>query len=299
MKAFEIEIDGQKLDYRTPQVVDLSEVQSAFQDKFSLSNLRQQSRHVIGETEIDGTAAIFKFATTPGISYLTELEAQWNDQFNLKHSRDEVDLWVPKNLHSGWTDDGLFYLVTDRFEGDLLVKSPDETDVKILDAKLDKIIEFAETIQHTEIKSADPQIDHQIFFRDKVQGWYEAIPDLIKDQYQIYQLLDYVEGNFTKLGKSTRHGDFAPWHIFDLGNNKLGLIDGEHAMAEGVEYYDLCFLIQRIYSINATPDLAIHLFDKLKDKNYDIEKLKIVMAGRAVGGYLDESFKPDCSIVIL
>ncbi len=297
VKAFEIEVDGKLLDYRIPGKVNLEQVKSTFASKFPLNNLRQQSRHVIGETEIDGVPAIFKLATSEGISYLTEHEADWNNQFNRIFSRNKSNFWVPINLVSGYHKNGLYYMVTDRFEGELLADSPDKVNISFPEKQIDQIIEFADTVTEINLQPADSEIDHQAFFRQKLNGWEQAIPEPVLETYQVNNLTAIAEKGSKSLQKKSRHGDFTPWHIFNLGNNRLGLIDGEHAMAEGVEYYDIAYFVQRVYVINQSPHVAELLLNKLVNNGFDQGKLQTVLAARGVGGYLDESFKekPDYS----
>lgn len=77
-----------------------------------------------------------------------------------------------------------------------------------------------------------------------------------------------------------------------LPNKQLGLIDGEHAHSFGVENYDICYFIQRVYSILKDEKLASKIFHKLLSRGYDKSKLRTVLLSRAIGGFLDESFKP-------
>ncbi len=73
----------------------------------------------------------------------------------------------------------------------------------------------------------------------------------------------------------------------------IALIDGEHAHSHGVEYYDIAYFIQRVHSVLEKPELAIQIFDQLVERGYDKNKLQTVLASRAIGGFSDESFKPD------
>ena len=126
-----------------------------------------------------------------------------------------------------------------------------------------------------------------VSFFDKTKLWYDDIPEDIAEKYQIYKLLNIVEKDDLEI--KPRHGDFAPWHIMEINDGKFLLIDGEHARADGVEMYDIAYFIQRVYSVSKNPQLAIKISEKLGD----LDKLKIVLAARAIGGYLDESLTPD------
>lgn len=92
--------------------------------------------------------------------------------------------------------------------------------------------------------------------------------------------------------KAAARGFYTMAHNPLLGDSKLGLIDGEHAHSLGVEYYDICYFIQRVYSVLEDEELASKIFHKLLSRGYDKSKLRTVLSSRAIGGFLDESFKP-------
>lgn len=89
----------------------------------------------------------------------------------------------------------------------------------------------------------------------------------------------------------SRHGDFAPWHLIKLNTNQLALIDGEHARSNGVEYYDIAYFIQRVFSVLGNQLLSKQILSLLLKRNYNLQKLKVILASRAIGGFLDESLK--------
>ncbi len=100
--------------------------------------------------------------------------------------------------------------------------------------------------------------------------------------------MDIVKRGYSNLEKRPRHGDFTPWHMFELKDSVIGLIDGEHAMKNGVEYYDVGYFIQRIYSVLQNQTFAEDIFNLLRKKNYNLDKLRVILAARAIGGFLDE-----------
>ena len=91
------------------------------------------------------------------------------------------------------------------------------------------------------------------------------------------------------LEKRPRHGDFTPWHLFKVKDKVLVLIDGEHAMKNGVEYYDIGYFMQRIFSVLQNRTFTEDILKQLRKRNYNLDKLRTVLAARAIGGFLDES----------
>ena len=62
-------------------------------------------------------------------------------------------------------------------------------------------------------------------------------------------------------------------------------------MKNGVEYYDSCYLIQRVFSVLEEQEFAKQIYQMLVKRFYDEEKMKVVLSARAIGGFLDESLK--------
>ena len=161
---------------------------------------------------------------------------------------------------------------------------------------LSAIIDFAEEIATLPAVARNDDdtgmTSHKQHFLEKTKLWFEDIPLIIREKYQIIDLLNLVKSSYQKLEKRPRHGDFTPWHLMLLRNGKLGLIDGEHALENGVENYDLGYFIQRVYSVLKNPVLAKKILELLIKRGYKMEKLKTILASRAIGGVLDEALKP-------
>ncbi|MBU0618902.1 hypothetical protein KKD62_01555 [Patescibacteria group bacterium] len=298
-KAFQLRKNGQLLDYRLGKNLNFKPIATFFSAKgYQIQSLNYPGRHVAGILTKDGQKYFLKLATTPGISVLTEIEADWNQQFNQLIPRKESLFWVPQVFDQGYYQTSLFYLITDVFSGPLLasVRSKNVF-AKLMAKNLSPIIKFSQLIANLNLKNIvsreDIQAaDHQQWFMAKTQSWYKAIPISIIEKYPLEPLLVLVKQNSSLLAKKTRHGDFAPWHIFQLPNNRLGLIDAEHALSNGVEYYDIGYFIQRVFSVLEKPDLAEKIINILLKLGYSRKKLKTILSARAIGGFLDSSLVP-------
>lgn len=290
--AFKVTRSGRKFDYRVGQHLPLNEIKKYFEETYKVKKLWQGKRHVLGIVQIKGEEAFLKLSTTPGISIRTETERIWNDQIN-RYSQDP-NFVVPKNISSGYYKNKLFYMITEYFQGPLIA------DIGLkrnnIDKNVDKIIKVSEIIQklplEIPINDAIEAKDFREWFILKTKSWLDAIPEKITIIHEeIGSLWKEVLSGSTNLEKRVRHGDFAPWHMIELDKGKLGLIDGEHAHSYGVEYYDICYFIQRVFCVLNNPNLAKSIFSTLLKRNYHKEKLRIVLAARGIGGFLDQSFK--------
>jgi len=114
--------DGRVLDYRVGQDLNLAEVTRFFSDKYTVKQIWAEKRHVVGVLEASGREYFLKVSTSEGISEVTKNEYAWNEAFNEAVSRSSSDLWVPQNYDSGDYQENLFYIVTDKFEGEKLIR---------------------------------------------------------------------------------------------------------------------------------------------------------------------------------
>ena len=292
MKAFEIKVDGKSLDYRVPHKLDLDDVRRFFEKRYEVVKIWQGGRHVLLDVKKDGRNLFLKLATSEGISAVTKVEYDWNNAFNGQIDR-KLQFWVPKNVEYGFFKSKLFYIVTDKFEGELISDWPKTKQADEVLGTIGKIIDLCEFIQGLKFENLSERFyggqNYQDFFITKAKAWLDSIPFDVKNTYDLENLFKVVKASARNLEKRPRHGDFAPWHIFLLAQGKLGLIDGEHALAGGVENYDICYFIQRVFSVLEAPDAAVRIFDELLRRGYKVEKLRTILAARAIGGFLDES----------
>jgi len=159
-------------------------------------------------------------------------------------------------------------------------------------ASLPKVIAFSQLIQSLKVKNRGQRGGHHEIFLNKTKSWLTDIPYPIQNKYALKELYKIVEGNTEYLKAKQKHGDFTPWHIIKLESGQLALIDGEHALKNGVELYDIGYFVQRVFSVLKNPKLAGDILNLLRDKGLDIQKLRCILAARAIGGFLDESLAP-------
>jgi hypothetical protein len=292
MKTFRAKTkNGKIVDYRVGKELDLKEIRKFFEKDYSVKKIWSEKRHVVGFLEKNGKQLFLKLSTSEGIGIMTKTEANWNEAFNKLVPRSSC-FWVPQNFDSGYLRNNLFYLITDRFIGKKLGEALPHQPSQLITQNIDKLVDLTELIQSLKFRIPDCHVFSGQDFRERylnqTKGWFNDIPKEIQEKYKLNQLLEIVEKNINQLEPKPKHGDFAPWHLIQLEIGKLGLIDGEHAMNETVQDYDICYLIQRAFGVMQNPVLAQEIIDKLQERKYDITKLKIVLASRAIGGFLDE-----------
>ena len=293
IKAFQVKANGKLLDYRLGQKLDLDDVRAFFSKKYKIKKLWSGGRHLLGIISKNNQELFLKLSTSEGISFVTRIEYQWNKCFNKLVPRKKSVFWVPQNYSQGLYKN-LFYLITDKFDGQMFTRKPEKTKTsKMFLDNVPTIIEFANFIQELNINNLQEQTkgNYQEWFLKKTHSWYQSIPGKVTAKHKLNGLLNIVNDNYLSLEKRPRHGDFVPWHLLKLKNGGIGLIDGEHATGKGVEYYDIGYFIQRVFCVLENPSLAKKILSLLTDKKYDLDKLRVILAARAIGGFLDESLK--------
>lgn len=274
LKSFKIQKGKIFLDYRLGENLDLKKVSDYFQESYQIKKLWQGTRHVLGILKKKGVEYFLKLSTSEGISIVTKNEYKWNNYFNLNYS--DNDFVVPKNYDGSLFNKKYYYIISDYLEGKLL------NDVE---KYLPQIIQLSESIQQLPKKDED----YKKRFINKVCMWYRDIPVDVLKKYKINTLFKTVENGINELTAKVRHGDFAPWHMIIMADGRLGLIDGEHFLVNGVENYDICYFIQRVFSVSKKQNIAKEIYSQLLKRQYNVDKLKTVLASRAIGGFLDES----------
>ncbi len=294
LRAFQIKVGDKISDYRLGKQLNLGKIRTFFENRYKVLDLYSGGRHVFGTLEKESELLFLKLATTEGISAVTENEYNWNQQFNRQASRQTSDFWVPQNKDCGLYNSTLFYLITDKFYGELLAPGPGKVTISATFLNyLPAVIKFSEFIQKLNITRLPNTVnpDHRKYFLEKTKSWYSDIPQVIREKYKVGDLLRLIKDGLPGLQRKPRHGDFTPWHLVRLDNGKLGLLDGEHTLENGVEYYDIGYFIQRVFSVLKNPYLAENILSMLIKRKYSIKKLRVILAARVIGGYLDESLK--------
>lgn len=288
--AFQVTSNGQIYDYRIGENLNLEEIKTFFKEKYAVVELHQMGRHITGILN-DGSNDIFlKLATTPGIGLVTQNEYKWNEEFNKEENGSNFR--VPKNITSGQFNN-LFYFLAEKLDGKMVSATKDfALDEFSFPDLIPQILDLAVYVMSKNISGVGKPdvvrgITPQDWFVNKTRVWFDAIPNEIKTQNNLHTLMELVEASAVNLATKPRHGDFTPWHIMKLTSGGLGLIDGEHAMSEGVELYDIGYLIQRVHTICKRPDFAVRIFEVAEERGIDARKLKTIMSARTIGGFLD------------
>lgn len=156
---------------------------------------------------------------------------------------------------------GLGWYVAEYFDAPLLVQKSWRTGAEVVPqiarlvdilTWLDRQVIFPEADALYDSSESAPYTD----LLKKVDGWLEApLAQGTVKSGEVSQAKMLVEKYRPHIKPALQHGDFVPWHLFDLGQ-KLCLFDGEHASLAKPRYYDLAYLYTRLYTRGEAPDAA-------------------------------------------
>ena len=279
-----------KENCRESEVLDLDEVKLFFsQQNYEVLEINQLWRHVHGKLKKGDDVFFFKLASTEEIGTRTKNEVSWNKALHDVFSSSKVNFFsVPRIIKSGLYQNKFYYVAT-YYGGDLLAsKNPLATEglSKWLDKITDiniffKSLKGVSLIRDNEIKSI--RYDYLL----KSNLWFNEFGD-----NSLNLLLDEVKKLSLDYEMGLNHGDFVPWHMIG-DNNKVILIDGEHASNKYHKYHDVCYFYHRLWTVAANPGLANSYLDMVYNKLSSSEKdtffedMRPILACRALCGFRD------------
>ncbi len=112
------------------------------------------------------------------------------------------------------------------------------------------------------------------------------------------QLLKIIEKSEKGINEVFSHGDFVPWHMYDLDGKKFGLVDAEHGGWKA-KYYDVAYFYLRVRQSLGEKELAtrflLEFVDLLaqQEKSVFWSKLRPVLAQRLIGNFWEVEKKHD------
>lgn len=291
--------DGKQYDYREGHELPVESVTTELNARgYAVKKLELLSRHYTGVVIKDDTEYFIKVATSIGMSVVTEHDARWNRLVAEKVRSQKLLFSVPIPHDTGYLLGDYFFMVTDFINGKLLVNYPFDTNLGLLEKHWQKVVDIALSIEGLQLSEelirpeASGMTSEERYLR-KTQSHFDTIPDTVREKYDLDTVLTFVKMHLSTAQQSTAHGDFTPWHLFVDEKENFTLIDGEHASTQAPENYDVGYVIQRVYSVLKNPKLAKKMLQKALDQGVDGDRLQVILAMRAIGGFLDESLAPN------
>lgn len=277
---------------RTKKIV-LELVREFLQERgYVVENLHQEWRHVSAVVRKNNKDLFFKMATTIKTGKMTENEFTWNEVVG-RNLPSSSPFSVPGGVEKGFFEDKLFFFISEFFEnGTLANKYPPKT--KKLDMWISSIAKSAYIISGIR---GWPKVggDRQSMGENLLESATEWASQLQSDTILLLEIIEQPKNDIKKV---LSHGDFVPWHMYDLGNDKFGLVDSEHGGFKP-KYYDVAYFYLRVRQSLSEVELARKFlleFMKLltmKERSTFWNELKPVLAQRLVGNYWEVEQKHD------
>ncbi len=195
-------------------------------------------------------------------------------------------------------DYGKNWYVAEFFDAPLLLNKED-TDLSKLDQVIDRLVNLLVNFDQQLLtrNTGQPLYEETnsapyTNLWKKVDGWMEKpLEAKIISPSQIEKSRSLIDSHRQYVLPSIQHGDFVPWHMFDLGE-KTGIVDGEHSSLVKPRYYDLCYLYSRLYTWSGAKEQARQILKGFVDKSVNdtdkfFQAMLPVMTLRALGMHND------------
>ena len=283
----------------TADVLDLNKISTFLNKKgYEVVNLRQPWRHVVGKVKKDGKEFFFKIASTKEIGELTKNQIDWSE----KTSKTLKTMKVPEIKDKGEYE-GLPWFTNEYIEGELLAEYVEHRGkgIKELSQNLKRVALVAKEIMELSPDISSPKKTQEEMrlaekkMIEKMDGWIE----LIDKKESITELRKFMTEKLPEVQFAPSFGDFVPWHMIK-GDGEIYLIDSEHAKMEWIKFYDVAYFYHRVFTKLQTPDIAdefMQTFLKLYPmSNKDKETLRMILAQRLIGGYMDAQYDKATSV---
>lgn len=251
---------------------------------YSVIKIWRPWRHVVAIVKKDNQPLFFKMATTLKTSQMTENEFNWNKRV-LKQLDPQAPFIVPQNIEKGYFQKRLFFVINEYFGDQTLAeKYPPQT--KRLDQWTIKIAQASYLISQINGEAEERQKEKPIgdHLSASASEWFSQLKS------NLQPLLKVISQARFQVKRAFNHGDFVPWHMYALKNNKFGLTDAEHG-GFGAQYYDVAYFYTRVRQSLEEKELARKFlleFRKLllkKEQNNFWSELKPVVAQRLIGDF--------------
>jgi hypothetical protein len=252
---------------------------------YEVVSLHRPWRHVVGEIEKSGHRLFFKMAAGSGINRATKNEVTWNRGVTNQLVNDSP-FHVPLVVNTG-NYGPYFYFIAEHCGKSLLTNR----DTSLVEDHLARIANIAVALLSLKPFTLP---------RDEKSTQAERRSDFIATNRSWAEECKYEEAGWlldlvAQIGKyyteGLAHGDFTIEHLL-VNKTDISLIDGEHASANRVMFYDIAYFAHRLWTKHERPELALRFIastrDSLGKKRPLFDQLfPLVLASRAIGGFWD------------
>jgi len=258
---------------------------------YAVIKIKRPWRHIVAVIEKDGQQLFFKMATTIKTSKMTENEYNWNERVG-SQLRPKAPFLVPRSYEHGIFQKKLFFFISAYFGNQTLAdKYP--PNAKELDKWIPKIAQAAYLISQIDCQPKEKE-------KAKLVGEYlitSASEWASQVSVDVQSLLRIIKDSKQKVKKCWAHGDFVPWHMYDLESGKFGLVDAEHGGC-GLQYYDVAYFYVRVRQSLGEEKMAKNFLKEFtdllpkKEKSTFWRDLKPILAQRLIGDFWGTAIGP-------
>jgi aminoglycoside phosphotransferase len=265
---------------------------------YEVLSIEQQWRNVTAKIRLAERDFFFKLGSTPEISERTLNEASFS---NYTNSLKDIPIGCPSVIKTGNYNENS-WIIVDWIEGVQLVpkQSKDKQYVAPLENNLSKIVDYLKFLDSQRVTfplTLDKERIVRVMGKKLEEGAGKFFAQIKEKQpsedtlSNIENLLTYIRNNINHIDIVLTHNDFVPWHIMIDSQQKLYVIDAEHASFYYNRFHDVATFYHRIFVFMDNARLAESFFETVKT-TFNIDsgsteetQLKLAIALKLVGGY--------------
>jgi hypothetical protein len=253
-------------NYRTPKKMDLKALsQKLFLKGYKVLEIDQIFRNVHAKVKIGKSIFFLKFATTSEISERLKNEINWNISMTTVIKDHKLNFFsVPRIFDFGEIEGNSYYLSEYCENKFIAYKNPAR--ILTLKKQIPNIVNaniFLLGLPNITFIRDYAELDNIEPFKFFYSQDLKLCEDL--SEYSLEPILKIEKEAFGLKKTCVTHGDFVPWHMFDMGNKFL-LIDGEHGCSKMPFFYDVAYFYHRVFTAVESPAIANLYIKKIYDK---------------------------------
>lgn len=245
-----------------------------------LNDWDKRERFFVYRLEKNGTSHVLKIANN-GFERDLSNEVWWNTTLaRLVEADPSIKVYAPRVSMSGQQ----FY-IGEYFKAKPLIKSGFNFTPAEIDVWLERL---AKMIVDFDQIALQPRVNQRAEYEDTNSAPYTNLAEKLDRWMELPIERKQIETAAIQNGKDIfdkyranvtprlQHGDFVPWHMYDLGEGKIGLIDGEHSSLTKPRLYDLAYiysrLVTRMKSFKSAKKLLTMVVEQLPESKSELEK---------------------------
>jgi len=288
-------VDTLRRDHRTAASLDLQKVTAYFEKLgYEVKNISQKWRNVHALIQKKETKYFLKLASTEGISSRLINEIAFNEQLNIELEKRTMDSFLAPKIIDKGNYEKLSYYIAEYLSYPLLWDK--QTRAGELPNKIKEVAKLnLNLLAIDSLKLPRDEEFTSVSLNDRVNRYFSKWNDFYSDvkEFDLAETMETLKEITKTFKPALNHCDFTPWHLLNA-ENKLILVDSEHASNYNPKYYDVVHFFHRMYTTGGSESIAKQYINTFRNELPDVatknefdQMMRPILAARIIGGFWD------------